>query len=107
MTVAVLLLASCFTLEEAARPFDTLPVCQCDAPAKTMTPKESLQPFNVLVGSWKGSGTPEGTKEERIAGAWEETVSWEWKFKDQDAWLAVTFAKGKYFTKGELRYTPD
>src|SRR4051794_21893804 len=77
-----------------------------DAP-KTLTPKEALQPFNVLVGSWKGSGMPEGTKEERVAGAWEETVAWEWKFKDKDAWLEVAFTKGKYFTKGELRYTPD
>src|SRR5262245_16261198 len=83
-----------------------VPLCNCDAP-KTATPKEALQPFNVLVGSWKGSGMPEGAKEERVAGAWEETVSWEWKFKDQDAWLAVVFTKGKYFTKGELRYTPD
>ena len=99
MTVAVLLLAVCVSFEGGARPFGTLAPCLCDAP-KTLTPKEVLQPFNVLVGSWKGSGTPEGTKEERIAGAWEETVSWEWKFKDQDAWLVVTFAKGKYFTKG-------
>lgn len=80
--------------------------CECDAP-KAPTAKDALQPFNILVGSWKGSGAPDGTKEERVAGAWEETVSWEWKFKDQDAWLEVTFAKGKYYTKGELRYTPD
>lgn len=75
-------------------------------PAKP-TAKDALQPFNVLVGSWKGSGAPEGTREERAAGAWEETIAWEWKFKDADAWLAVTFAKGKHFAKGELRYTPD
>lgn len=66
-----------------------------------------MQPFNVLVGSWKGSGAPEGTKEERAAGSWEETVAWEWKFKGADAWLAVTFDKSKHFTKGELRYTPE
>lgn len=80
-------------------------MCQCDAP-KSVTPKEALQPFNVLVGSWRGSGAPEGTREERLAGAWEEKIAWEWKFKDQDAWLVATFTKGKYFTKGELRYTP-
>ena len=78
-----------------------------EPPKPALTPKEALQPFNVLVGSWKGTGTPEGTKEERAAGSWEETDTWEWKFKDQDAWLAVTFAKGKHFTKGELRYTPE
>ena len=49
---------------------------------------------------------PEGKKEERAAGAWEETIAWGWKFKDQDAWLTVTFANGKHFTAGELRYTP-
>jgi hypothetical protein len=80
-------------------------MCQDEAP-KAVTPKQALQPLNVLIGSWKGSGVPDGTKEERAAGAWEETVSWEWKFKDQDAWFAATFAKGKHFTKGELRYTP-
>jgi hypothetical protein len=84
----------------------TAPVCGCDAP-KTVAPKEALQPFNVLIGSWRGSGAPDGTKEERLAGAWDETIAWEWKFKDKDAWMEVTFAKGKYFTKGELRYTPD
>lgn len=83
-----------------------LTCCGAD-PAKPATAKDALQPFNVLVGSWKGTGAPEGTREERAAGAWEETDAWEWKFKDQDAWLAVTFTKGKHFTKGELRYTPD
>jgi hypothetical protein len=74
---------------------------------KSSSPKDALQPFNVLVGSWKGSGAPEGTKDERAAGAWTETISWGWKFKGDDAWLAVEFDKGKHFTRGELRYTPD
>lgn len=98
MTAAVLFLVTCATPAQ--------PPCGCDAP-KVTSPKDALQPFNVLVGSWKGAGAPDGTKEERAAGAWEEVVAWEWKFKDQDAWLAVTFTKGKHFTKGELRYTPD
>jgi len=71
------------------------------------TAKDALQPFNVLVGSWRGSGVPEGTKDERAAGAWSQTDEWVWRFKDQDAWLAGAFDKGKHFTKGELRYTPD
>ncbi|MFM8273271.1 MAG: YHS domain-containing protein [Gemmata sp.] len=78
-----------------------------DSPKPAPAAREALQPFNVLVGSWKGSGAPEGTKEERAAGAWEETVAWTWKFKDRDAWLEVNFTKGRHFTKGELRYTPD
>ena len=106
MLAAILLLAHCVTFDHTVTQNDPAPSDQCD-PVKTAAPKEALQPFNVLVGSWKGSGMPEGTKEERAAGAWEETVAWEWKFKEQDAWLAVAFAKGKHFTKGELRYTPD
>src|SRR5947199_3733508 len=76
-------------------------------PELPRTPKEALQPFGVLVGSWKGSGAPEGTREERAAGAWSETITWVWQFKGDDAWLAVEFDKGKHFTKGELRYTPS
>ncbi len=106
MIAVALLLATCATSEHPARYFEPVPGCSCD-PVKAVTPKEALQPFHVLVGSWKGSGVPEGTKEERVAGGWEETVAWEWKFKEKDAWLAVTFTKGKHFTKGELRYTPE
>jgi hypothetical protein len=106
MFAAILLLAACATSEQGVTNSGTLPVYQCDTP-KTVTPKEALQPFNILVGSWRGSGAPEGTTEERLAGAWTETITWEWKFKDQDAWLTVTFTKGKHFSKGELRYTPD
>ncbi len=79
-------------------------VC-ADGP-KDKSPREALKPFNVLVGSWRGTGTPEGSLEERQKGHWQETVSWAWQFKDADAWLAVTFDKGKYFARGELRYLP-
>jgi hypothetical protein len=75
-------------------------------PAK-ISARDALKPFNVLVGSWKGSGAPEGTKEERAAGLWSETTTWGWQFLDDDAWLTVTFEKGKYFTDGELRYNSE
>ncbi len=84
-----------------------LPDSPKESSSKPNSAKEALQPFNVLVGSWKGTGTPEGTKEERAAGSWAETIAWSWQFKDNDAWLIATFEKGKHFTKGELRYTPD
>jgi hypothetical protein len=84
-----------------------LPDSPKDSTPKSASAKEALQPFNVLVGSWKGTGAPEGTKEERSAGTWNETISWSWQFKENDGWLTATFEKGKYFTKGELRYTPE
>jgi len=83
------------------------PGAQAPGSTPTASPKEALQPLNVLVGSWRGSGSPEGTREERDTGAWTETAAWVWQFKDQDAWLKVTFEKGKHFTSGELRYTPE
>jgi hypothetical protein len=66
-------------------------------------PRAALQPFNVLVGSWKGTGTPEGTREEKQAGFWTEKITWEWQFKGGDACLTVAFDKGKHFKSGELR----
>src|SRR5262245_17182887 len=69
-------------------------------------PKEALQAFNDLIGTWRGTGQPEGTRSEKQKGFWTEAISWEWKFKGEDAWLTVVFDKGKYFTQGELRYRP-
>src|SRR5262245_26134702 len=77
-----------------------------DAP-KSRPAREALKPLNVLVGSWKGTGTPEGSLEERQKGHWIETDSWGWQFKGDDAWLMVTFDKGKYFARGELRPRTD
>lgn len=74
--------------------------------AKEKPAREALKPLNILVGSWKGTGTPDGSADERQKGHWQETVAWEWQFKDADAWLVVRFDKGKYFTRGELRYVP-
>jgi hypothetical protein len=105
MTAVILLLVA-WVQSDHVRGSEAVRICHSDAP-KNVTPKEALQPFNVLVGAWRGTGAPEGTREERAAGAWDETIAWEWKFKDQDARLVITFTKGKHFTKGELRYTPD
>lgn len=77
-----------------------------EAPAKRK-PKDALQAFNDLIGSWRGTGTPEGTQEEKRKGFWTESISWSWHFKGEDAWLGVTFEKSKYFASGELRYLPD
>jgi hypothetical protein len=75
--------------------------------AKPATARDALKPFNVLVGSWKGTGYPEGTREERAAGLWTETVTWGWQFNDDDAWLTATFDKGKHFASAELRYSVE
>lgn len=74
------------------------------APKKPL--REALTPFNDLVGEWRGTGTPAGTKEEQLKNFWTERMSWEWKFKGQDAWIEVVFKDSKHFAAGELRYDP-
>ena len=76
-----------------------------DAPKRS--PREALQAFNDLIGSWRGSGEPNGTREDKQKGFWQETIAWQWQFKGDDAWLAAAIDKGKYFTAAELRYLPD
>jgi YHS domain-containing protein len=83
--------------------------CLCVGPIADppRPPKEALQSFNDLIGSWKGTGTPEGTKQQKQAGFWTENISWSWQFDKEDAWLTVAFGQGKYFKNGTLRYVPE
>jgi hypothetical protein len=76
-----------------------------DGPA-ARSPKEALQPFNDLIGSWKGTGEPPRAPGKQPE-FWLETVNWEWQFKGTDAWLKVGFDKSKNFSDGELRYLAD
>jgi hypothetical protein len=77
-------------------------------PSPNPNPREGLQPLNALIGTWKGTGYPEGvSKEERAVGMWTETITWGWAFKGDDAWLTVSFQKGKQFERGELRFSTD
>src|SRR5579864_5275209 len=67
-------------------------VLPADPPGKR-TPREALQPFGDLVGTWKGTGVPKGKNSKD--GFWVEQLAWQWQFKKDDAWLKVTFEKGK------------
>lgn len=67
--------------------------------------KEALQPFNDLIGKWKGTGEPKGPGADKTD-FWIETMDWQWQFKSDDAWLKVAFDKSRNFTSGELRAIP-
>src|SRR5437763_14702798 len=86
-----------------------LPALAAPAPAAPAgrSPKEALQAFNDLIGSWRATGTPYGTREERDRGFWQEKIAWQWHFKGKDVSLNATFDKGRHFTRAELRYLPD
>jgi hypothetical protein len=81
------------------------PRCHADDLAK-VDPKAALLAFNDLIGSWRGIGTPEGSREER-RNFWTETLKWSWQFKAGEASLVVAFTNGKYFTSGRLRALPE
>jgi hypothetical protein len=81
-----------------------LALCAVSDTPRPVSARQALQPFNALIGSWKGTGSPEGTREERQKGFWTETIRWTWQFKGDDAWLTADIDKGKHFTSGELRY---
>ncbi len=76
-------------------------VVRGDEPAK-LDPREALKPFQGLVAPWKGTGVPEGTREEKQKGFWTELVSWQWQFADGPC-LVAKFDGGRYFLRGELR----
>jgi len=83
-----------------------LPQLRADDAEAPASAKEALQALNEYIGQWKGTGDVERAK----AGSktfWTESVSWEWRFKKDDAWLALTIQKGKLFKGGELRYLTD
>src|SRR5262245_44857645 len=77
-----------------------------EAPARP-TAKEALQGLQDLIGSWKGTGMPNGTREEKDKGFWLETIDWQWQFKDKDVWLRGDIEKGKYYSRFDLRYLAD
>lgn len=70
------------------------------------SPPDALRSLNPLVGSWRATGYPDGTREERQAGFWKEGIAVAWKFQPADAHLVAEFDKGQQFSRWELRYLP-
>jgi YHS domain-containing protein len=87
--------------------FGIAAILGADQPTPKKSPRAALQAFSDLIGVWNGTGTPVGSREEVQRNFWTEKMTWEWQFKDKDAWLRVAFEKSKNFTAGELRYVPD
>jgi ribosomal protein L24E len=75
-------------------------------PAK-IDQRKALQPFNSFIAPWKGTGVPDGTREEKQAGFWTEMVTWQWQFEKDDAWLQAKFDQGRFYVRGELRGLGD
>jgi YHS domain-containing protein len=92
LLAAAALLAACFVTAAAADSKDA---------AKA---KKALQEVGEFVGTWNLTAE---TKASGKLQSWKETAGWSWKFKGDDAWLALDLKDGKHFTAGELRYLTD
>src|SRR5579859_1221339 len=71
-----------------------------------VAPRTSLQPFQSLIGTWKGTGVPEKTPGDKEKTFWTESIAWAWQFKGEEAWLKATIDKGKFFAGAELHPLP-
>jgi hypothetical protein len=80
--------------------------CPLWAEPQKKDPRKALRVFQDLIGSWKGTGLPYGTRAERDRGMWQEKIAWQWQFKGKDAWLRADLDKGKHFSRLDLRYLP-
>ncbi len=78
-------------------------------PEKPQSAKDALKPFQGLIGTWKGTGYPDGTREEREKGHWAETITWAWYFDKEkgNVSLAAGIEKGKFYTHATLRYDAE
>jgi len=69
------------------------------------TQRAALEPFQSLVGGWRGVGQP---KRGSNVGAWSETAEWVWDLKgEQGPALCVEFAGGKQLQSARLGFDPD
>ncbi|MFL5330628.1 MAG: YHS domain-containing protein [Gemmataceae bacterium] len=69
--------------------------------------RDALQKLNEFVGEWKGVGGPDKTKVSPDDPSWKETISWAWRFKKEDRWLAFQIQNGTYLKSGEVKYLVD
>lgn len=68
--------------------------------------KEALKELQEFIGGWKGNGGPDKPRPSPRDPIWSENINWGWRFKGDDAWLAMKIKDGKLFQSGELRYLP-
>ena len=68
--------------------------------------REALKELQEFIGNWKGVGGPDKPRPGPRDPVWNENISWCWRFKGNDAWLAMNVKDGKLFQSAELRYLP-
>jgi hypothetical protein len=75
--------------------------------AQTRSSREGLQAVGELIGAWRGTAVPFGSRDDQANNFWVESLKCEWKFQGTDAWLVLAFDKSKHYKAGELRFVSD
>src|SRR5687768_5576573 len=86
--------------------FVVAPRLPASDPAPSPSKRDALKALGDLAGTWRGTGTPAGSREEQRTGFWTESIEIGWKFKGDDARLVFAFEKSKHFRSAELSYSP-
>ncbi len=68
--------------------------------------REKLQELQEFIGTWEANGGPDG-KKGSVKGIWKETLTWNWRFKADAAWLALDVKGGKLFKSADLKWNPE
>lgn len=83
-----------------------VPTLAADSSDKTAA-KDALKELQEFIGGWNGHGGPDKKKAGPRDPLWDETVSWSWRFKGDDAWISMNVKDGKVVKSAELRFLPD
>lgn len=77
---------------------------QAHDPAKDLQVRKSLEEFQQIVGSWRGTGQPVRNSNR---GAWRETAEWVWDLKQHPPALTLKITDGKLLRGGSLTVDPQ
>ncbi len=94
-------LVVCGVLMAATRPQTS---DEAAKPSATRAGAHPLQPFNSLIGSWRGVGQ---LKRGSQKGSWIETVTCEWSFKNKQSTIVLKSEDGKQFQNLAMQWDED
>ncbi len=66
--------------------------------------QKGLEPFNSLIGEWRGIAQP---RRGSNSGAWKQTGEWVWDFADAGVALRYNVSDGKLVEHGRLTFDPE
>lgn len=66
--------------------------------------QRALEPFNTLVGGWRGVGQPRRMSNR---GSWTEEADWAWKLSKDNASVVVQIKDGKLIESASLGFDPE